>query len=122
MADEQHDDVAAALAILRDAGFPVERIRILPAAAPVGTGGGAAAGDDGPSFDRGALLSACLAILADGEAHAAKDIARDLRASFPGVSRKQVNSVLSVEGKGDVFYDRVTFTYSLSAPRSTVDR
>jgi hypothetical protein len=38
------------------------------------------------------------------------------------VSRKQVNSVLSVEGKGDIFYDRVTFTYSLSAPRSSVER
>ena len=28
MADERNDDVQAALAILRDAGFPVERIRI----------------------------------------------------------------------------------------------
>ena len=122
MADEQRDDVQAALAILRDAGFPVERIRILPAAASGGTGGGEAAGEDGPTFDRGALLSACLAILADGGSHDAKDIARDLRASFPGVSRKQVNSVLSVEGKSDVFYDRTSFTYSLSAPRGTEDR
>ena len=114
MAEERQDDVEAALAILRDAGFPVERIRILPAAVPGGASKGDDAGEEGPPIDRGALLSACLAILRDGEPHAAKDLARDLRAHFPGVTRKQVNSVLSVEGKGDVFYDRTTFTYSLS--------
>ena len=52
-----------------------------------------------------------------GEQHAAKDLARDLRAQFPNVTRKLVNSVLSVEGKGDIFYDRAAYTYSLSAPR-----
>ena len=117
MADERQDDVQAALAILRDVGFPVERIRILPAAAPSGSASGGAADDDGPPIDRGALLSACLAIMADGEQHAAKDLARDLRAQFPNVTRKLVNSVLSVEGKGDIFYDRAAYTYSLSAPR-----
>ena len=109
MADELHDDVAAALAILRDAGFPVERIRILPA-----TPDGEAAGEDGPPIDRVALLAACLETLADGEAHAAKDLARLLRGQFPGLTRKHVNSVLSVEGKGRVAYDRENFTYRVA--------
>jgi hypothetical protein len=113
MADEQHDDVAAALAILRDAGFPVERIRILPAT-PSGTTDQATA-DDGPPIDRAALLDACLETLADGEGHAAKDLARILRGRFPGLTRKQVNSVLSIEGKGRVAYDRENFTYRAAA-------
>lgn len=113
MADERQDDVQSALAILRDAGFPVERIRILPAT--TGGAGSEATDGDEPTFDRAALLSACLALLADGQQHAAKDLARDLRAQFPGVTRKQVNSVLSVDGKPDVFYDRATYTYSLTA-------
>ena len=113
MADDQRDDVQTALAILRDAGFPVERIRILPASDGARSGG--EGGADEPTFDRGELLSACLALLADGQQHAAKDLARDLRARFPGITRKQVNSVLSVEGKPDVFYDRATYTYSLTA-------
>lgn len=118
MADELNDDVQAALAILRDAGFPVERIRILPAATG-GTGGGEE--EDGAPIDRGALLSACLALLADGQQHAARDLARELRDRFPGVTRKHVNSVFSVEGKGDVFYDRAAYTYSLAAPDDTSD-
>jgi hypothetical protein len=108
MADERHDDVEAAKAILRDAGFPLERIRILPAAAGEADQAG---GDDGPPIDRAALLDACLETLADGEAHAAKDLARILRGRFPGLTRKQVNSVLSTEGKGRVAYDRENFTY-----------
>jgi hypothetical protein len=115
MSDEQADDVGAALAILRDAGFPVERIRILPATAPEGAGKPEGEGEDSPPIDRTALLSACLAILADGGTHAAKDIARDLRASFPGVTRKLVNSVLAAESRDNVAYDRATFTYRLGA-------
>lgn len=114
MAGGGEDDVAAALAILRDAGFPIERIRIVPAT-PAGEG---AVADDGPPLDRNALLSACLAILRDGGSHAAKDLARDLRAQFPGLTRKHVNSVLSVEGKGDVAYDRTTFMYRLGVAES----
>lgn len=121
MADEQRDYKAEAEEILRAEGFPLERIRISLASEPRGASSDAA-GEDGPTFDRGALLSACLAILRDGQSHAAKDLARDLRASFPGVSRKQVNSVLSVEGKGDIFYDRTTFTYSLSASGGSDDQ
>ena len=115
MSDGQSDDVRAALAILRDAGFPIERIRILPATAPGGPSKGEEAGDDGPPLDRAALISACLAVLADGEHHAAKDIARDLRARFPGVTRKLVNSVLSSESRDNVAYDKATFTYRLGA-------
>jgi hypothetical protein len=113
MADEQHDDVEEAKRILREAGFPVENIRILPAA-PSGTTDQAAA-DDGPPIDRPALLDACLETLADGEGHAAKDLARILRGRFPGLTRKQVNSVLSIEGKGRVAYDRENFTYKATA-------
>lgn len=118
MADELNDDVRAALEILRDADFPVERIRILPAATG-GTGGGEE--EEGSPIDRSALLSACLALLADGQQHAARDLARDLRDQFPGVTRKHINSVLSVEGKGDIFYDRAAYTYSLTAPADTSD-
>jgi hypothetical protein len=112
MAEERHDDVAAALAILRDAGFPVERIRILPATPDASEQGSA---DDGPPIDRAALLTACVELLDDGEAHAAKDLARMLRGRFPGLTRKQVNSVLSVEGKDRVAYDRENFTYRVAA-------
>jgi hypothetical protein len=102
-ADEHTDDVAAALAILRDAGFPVERIRILPAS-------GASDAEAAPSapIDRDALLKACRQILDDGEPRAAKELARLLRAQFP---RKDVNSVLSTDGKDVVTYDRTTYTY-----------
>ena len=113
MAEERDDDVAAALAILRDAGFPVERIRVLPAATQEADE--QAAGDDGPPIDRAGLLEACLETLADGGAHAAKDLARVLRGRFPGLTRKQVNSVLSIEGKGRVVYDRENFTYRVAA-------
>ncbi len=115
MSDGYNDDVQAALAILRDAGFPVERIRILPATALGGAAKAETAGDDGPPIDRAALLSACLAVLGDGEQHSAKDIARDLRERFPGVTRKLVNSVLSAESRDNVAYDRATFTYRLGA-------
>jgi len=115
MSDGQSDDVRAALAILRDAGFPLERIRILPATLPDDANKGADTDDDDPPIDRAALLAACLAELADGERHAAKDIARDLRARFPGVTRKLVNSVLSSESRDNVAYDKATFTYRLGA-------
>ena len=109
MSDADRDpDVARARAILIAAGFPVERIRILPAAPEVPGGD---EGDAEAAIDRPALLAACLAILDDGEPQAAKDLARLLRPRFPGLSRKAVNSVLSVEGKGQVAYDRATYTY-----------
>jgi hypothetical protein len=103
--DDHNDDVARALAILRDAGFPVERIRILPA-----TGEGEAAAER-PPIDRSALLNACAAILDDGEPRAAKELARLLRDRFPGVTRKDVNSILATDGKDRVAYDRATYTY-----------
>ncbi len=109
MADDRddNDDVEAALAILRDAGFPIGRIRILPADTA-----GERDGDGAP--DRGALLDACLAVLADGEARSAKDLARLVRDRAPGtVTRKDINSVLSREGKERVTYDRETFAYRL---------
>ncbi|MFN8538986.1 MAG: SDR family NAD(P)-dependent oxidoreductase [Thermomicrobiales bacterium] len=37
------------------------------------------------------------------------------RGRFPGLTRKQVNSVLSIEGKGRVAYDRENFTYRAAA-------
>ncbi|MFN8516138.1 MAG: hypothetical protein U0841_26830 [Chloroflexia bacterium] len=43
------------------------------------------------------------------------DLARVLRGRFPGLTRKQVNSVLSIEGKGRVAYDRENFTYRAAA-------
>src|SRR3954454_17416150 len=105
-ADDRTDDVARALAILREADFPVERIRILPAAA----GSDAEAAASAP-IDRDALLRACREILDDGEPRAAKELARLLRTQFPGVTRKDVNSVLSTDGKDVVTYDRTTYTY-----------
>ena len=97
MADERDDAVQAALAILRDRGFPVERIRVLPATASGRSGGGEAEGEDGPPPDRGALLSACLAIMADGGQHAAKDLARDLRAAC-GAGGTVRDGVIELQG------------------------
>lgn len=105
--DNRNDDVAAALAILRDAGFPVERIRILPAA----SGAPDAEAATAAPLDRDALLKACRALLDDGEPRAAKELARLLRTQFPGLTRKDVNSVLSTDGKDVVTYDRTTYTY-----------
>ena len=110
MSDEVRDDaVARALAILRDAGFPVERIRILPAA----DGGEDNVSTPEAPVDRAALLAACRALLDDGEPRAAKELARLLRDQFPGLSRKTVNSVLATDGKDLVVYDRETYTYRL---------
>ena len=101
-----NDDVAAALAILRDAGFPVERIRIVSAAeSPV-----AAAS----TIDRAALLDACCELLEDDVPRSAKEFALDLRKTFPGLTRKDVSSVLSREGQGRVVYDRDDYTYTLT--------
>ena len=105
---DRHDDVAAALAILRDAGFPVERIRIVPAVADAG--GATAEG----SIDRAALLAACCELLEDGVPRAAKEFAADLKKTFPGLSRKDVSSVLSREGRDRVVYDREEYTYTLA--------
>jgi hypothetical protein len=102
----QNDDVAAALAILRDAGFPVERIRILSASAsPV---------DAASTIDRAALLDACCELLEDDVPRLAKEFAIDLRKTFLGLTRKDVSSVLSREGQGRVIYDRDDYTYTLT--------
>ena len=107
--DDRDADVARARAILIAAGFPVERIRILPAAPD--TPASDDEGDAEAAIDRPSLLAACLAVLDNGEPQAAKDLARLLRPRFPGLSRKAVNSVLSVEGKGQVAYDRAIYSY-----------
>lgn len=114
MDDREDDDVAAALAILRDAGFPVERVRVLPAV-PDGAGAGAEAGAAGDGPDRAALLDACLAILDGGEPWLGKDLAREIgEVGGRKVTRKDVNSVLTREGRDRVAYDRESFTYRLA--------
>ena len=105
--DDRNDDIARALAILREADFPVERIRILPADGPD------VESAPGTPVDRDALLRACRDVLADGEPRAAKELARLLRTQFPGLTRKDVNSVLSTDGKDVVTYDRAAYTYRL---------
>ena len=102
-------DVEAAVAILRDAGFPVERVRILPAsAAPEKPG--KQQDDDGP--DRQALLQACLDALKDGKARTARELSDVVQSRFSDeITRRQVNSVLSREGQDLVTYDRETYTY-----------
>ncbi len=102
----QNDDVAAALAILRDAGFPVERIRILPASEQPA--------ESVSTIDRAALLDACCELLEDDVPRSAKEFALDLRKTFPGLTRKDVSSVLSREGQGRVVYDRDDYTYTLT--------
>lgn len=108
MTDDERDDVAAALAILRDAGFPVERIRVLPAAERATSAATAS------EIDRAALLDTCCEVLEDGVPRSAKELALDLRKTFPGLTRKDVSSVLTHEGQGRVVYDREEYTYSLA--------
>ncbi|HEY8601192.1 MAG TPA: hypothetical protein VIL85_22360 [Thermomicrobiales bacterium] len=102
----QNDDVTRALAILRDAGFPVERIRVLPVAE--------GPAEVLPTIDRAALLDACCELLEDDVPRSAKEFALDLRKTFPGLTRKGVSSVLSREGQGRVVYDRDDYTYMLT--------
>jgi hypothetical protein len=108
MADDDRDYVADALEILRAEEFPVERIRILPAE------GGAPATTTASGVDRAALLDACCEVLEDGVPRSAKEFALDLRKTFPGLTRKDVSSVLSREGQGRVVYDREEYTYTLA--------
>ena len=107
------DDVASALAILRDAGFPLERIRVLPAA----PGGAPVAGAERRELtpdERAALLVTCRAALADGQPRTAKEILAAVRGQFTlALTRKDVNSVLAREGKDLVTYDRDSYTYRL---------
>ncbi len=105
----QGDVVERALAILREADFPIEQIRILPPA----TAGGAGVGGEA-ALDRAALLEACCAILQDGHPRPAKELAR-LASQQLGhkVTRRDVNSVLSNEGKDRVMHDRDTHTHQL---------
>ena len=104
-------DVEAAVAILRDAGFPVERVRILPAST-VPEKRGKQQDDDEP--DRQALLQACLDALKDGKARTARDLSDVVQSRFSDeITKRQVNSVLSKEGRDLVTYDRETYTYSL---------
>ncbi len=107
--DERNDDVAKALEILRAEGFPVERIRILPAAEER-----AIIADSEGGINRAALLDACCEVLEDGVPRSAKEFALDLRKTFPGLTRKEVSSVLTREGKGRVVYDREEYTYTLA--------
>ncbi len=102
----QNDDVTAALAILRDAGFPVERICILPTSEQPT--------EVVSTIDRAALLDACCELLEDDVPRSAKEFALDLRKTFPGLTRKDVSSVLSREGQGRVVYDRDDYTYTLT--------
>ncbi len=104
---KQNDDVAAALAILQQAGFPVERIRILPATDDQRN-------EQATEIDRQAVLAACCELLADGMPRSAKEFTADLRGTFPGLTRKVVSSILTHEGKERVSYDREGYTYSLS--------
>lgn len=114
MGERENDDVAAALAVLREAGFPVERVRVLPAV-PAGDDAGAEAGAAGEGVDRAALLDACLAILDGGHPWSGKDLAREVdTVNGRKVSRKDVNSVLTREGQDRVAYDRDTHTYRLA--------
>ena len=108
------DDVAAALAILRDAGFPVERIRILPATAAGSTSAASQERRELAPNEREALLAACRAALDDGQPRAAKELLAAVRGQFSlPLARKDVNSVLAREGKDLVTYDRETYTYRL---------
>ena len=117
MSDDERgpvDDVAAALAILRDAGFPVERIRILPATAAESTPAAGQERRELASNEREALLAACRAALDDGQPRAAKELLAAVRGQFSlPLTRKDVNSVLAREGKDLVTYDRETYTYRL---------
>ncbi|MGN6359960.1 MAG: hypothetical protein ACTHNK_06190 [Thermomicrobiales bacterium] len=108
------DDVAAALAILRDAGFPVERIRILPATSSGGTPDASQERRELTPDVREALLAACRATLDDGQPRAARELLAAVRGQFSlPLTRKDVNSVLAREGKDIVTYDRETYTYRL---------
>ena len=106
-----NNDVEAAVAILRDAGFPVERVRVLPASSAPGKPG-KQQDDEGP--DRQALLQACLDALKDGKARTARDLSDVVQSRFSDeITKRQVNSVLTREGRDLVTYDRETYTYSL---------
>ena len=104
----RNDDVERALTILRAADFPVERIRILPASP-------AAKGPRTESeIDRAALLEASCAALKDGQPRTARDLSDLVQGQFEHeVTKRDVNSVLSNEGKDRVAYDRDTYTYRL---------
>ena len=108
MADDERDYVAEALEILRAEGFPIERIRVLPAE------GSASAVATASGIDRAALLDTCCEVLEDGVPRSAKELALDLRKTYPGLTRKDVSSVLTREGQGRVVYDREEYTYALA--------
>jgi hypothetical protein len=108
------NDVAAALAILRDAGFPVERIRILPANAAGDAPAAGAARRELTPDERTALLAACRATLEDGQPRAARELLAAVRGQFSlPLTRKDINSVLAREGKDSLEYDREYYTYRL---------
>ena len=96
----RNDDVERALTILRAADFPVERIRILPASPA------AKAPRTESEIDRAALK--------DGQPRTARDLSDLVQGQFEHeVTKRDVNSVLSNEGKDRVAYDRDTYTYRL---------
>lgn len=108
--DGDADLVARAREILLAEGFPIERIRILPAS------GGGDAVPGVTLYERRTVFLACCALLEDGAPHAAKELARLLQGQLPGVTRKDVNSALSGDSKDRVAYDRETYTYRLRRP------
>lgn len=110
MDEERREDfVARAREILLAEGFPIEQIRILPAE-------GAAPAADAAPRDRREIFLACCELLEDGESRSAKDLARLLHDRLPGLTRKEVNSVLAGDARERVFYDRETYTYRLRIP------
>lgn len=102
---EERDWVAEARTILERAGFPLDRIQILPA--------GAAAS----LLDRRLVLEEAMAVMADGQPRKARQIAALInQRGRIRVERRDVNSVLSREGRGLFVYDPTTFTYRYVGP------
>jgi hypothetical protein len=59
------------------------------------------------------VLRRCLALLAEHGPLTSKELARRLVGIDSRISKRVINSVLSLEGGGAVAYDRAAFTYRL---------
>lgn len=113
MTDDQDEDVRSALAILRAAGFPVERVRIMPV-----TGDAREARQDSEAVFREVLLEECLRVLEGGRPWSARDLAQEVgTVASRKVMRKDVNGVLyrflSAEGKDRLIHDPERHTFCL---------